>query len=278
MPMPCSSAAAMCAGTSRRASRPPWTRGCSVLTRPSIISGKPVRSSMGRTGTPASASALAVPPVETISTPNSLTSARQNSTTPVLSVTETSARLMETFDIVAGSPSVASNGDGPRIARPSNSRGDCSVSRRGRGIVRGRISYSRGPRRTRRPSESLRATSTRTMRADHVGRRPVPVGDPRRRYTGPPRDCAKELRSSAPSPRAVPPLGPVDGAVHGRPLCRKRALQGIGDILLGSSALQVLRVESPRRQRAAERPSRTIRRGSSACTRRGGRRPSPRCR
>ena len=72
MPMPCSSAAAMCAGTSRRASRPPCTRGCSVLTRPSIISGKPVRSSIGRTGTPASASALAVPPVETISTPNSV--------------------------------------------------------------------------------------------------------------------------------------------------------------------------------------------------------------
>ena len=35
-----------------------------------------------------------MPPVETISTPNSSASARQNSTTPVLSVTETSARLI----------------------------------------------------------------------------------------------------------------------------------------------------------------------------------------
>src|SRR5471032_1864118 len=42
--MPCSLSAAMCSGTSRRASRPPCTRGCSVFTRPSSISGKPVIS------------------------------------------------------------------------------------------------------------------------------------------------------------------------------------------------------------------------------------------
>ena len=48
---------------------PPWTRGCSVLTRPSRISGAPVKSLTSRTGTPASASACAVPPVDRISRP-----------------------------------------------------------------------------------------------------------------------------------------------------------------------------------------------------------------
>ena len=31
---------------------PPWTSGCSVLTRPSIISGKPVTSEMPTTASP----------------------------------------------------------------------------------------------------------------------------------------------------------------------------------------------------------------------------------
>ena len=56
---------------------PPWTAGCSVFTRPSIISGKPVRSVTSRTGRPASASALRVPPVETSSTPRSCERARE---------------------------------------------------------------------------------------------------------------------------------------------------------------------------------------------------------
>ena len=42
--MPCAPSAARCAGTSRRARMPPWTFGCSVFTRPSSISGKPVTS------------------------------------------------------------------------------------------------------------------------------------------------------------------------------------------------------------------------------------------
>ena len=94
MPIPCSAASAMWAGSSRRASRPPCTLGCSVFTRPSIISGKPVYCSMGTTWTPASSSTRAVPPVEITSTPNSSSSALTKATTPVLSVTETSARLM----------------------------------------------------------------------------------------------------------------------------------------------------------------------------------------
>ena len=36
---------------------PPWIAGCSVLTRPSIISGKPVTSDTLTTGSPASARA-----------------------------------------------------------------------------------------------------------------------------------------------------------------------------------------------------------------------------
>ena len=67
--MPCSSSAARCSGLSRSASSPPCTIGCRVLTRPSIISGKPVISATSRTGSPASRSARAVPPVESSSTP-----------------------------------------------------------------------------------------------------------------------------------------------------------------------------------------------------------------
>ena len=62
-------------------------RGCSVLTRPSSISGKPVCSATSVTGSPASASSLAVPPVESSATPSAC-SARARSTTPVLSETE----------------------------------------------------------------------------------------------------------------------------------------------------------------------------------------------
>src|SRR3954447_10855095 len=60
-----------------------------------MISGKPVKSSMARTSMPASVSALAVPPVETISTPSSA-SPRAKSTMPRLSETDSSARWMRT--------------------------------------------------------------------------------------------------------------------------------------------------------------------------------------
>ena len=88
-------AARTCSGLSRTASRPPWSRGCSVLTRPSMISGKPVKSSIARTSRPAPWSSRAVPPVETSSTPSSARP-RAKSTTPVLSETDTSARRMRT--------------------------------------------------------------------------------------------------------------------------------------------------------------------------------------
>src|SRR5436309_9316503 len=65
---------------------PPWIFGCSVLTRPSIISGKPVTSDTLVTGRPASVSARAVPPVDTSSKPRA-SRPRARSTRPVLSDT-----------------------------------------------------------------------------------------------------------------------------------------------------------------------------------------------
>eukprot|EP01136_Pigoraptor_vietnamica_P010839 Opistho-1_new@48974 len=88
--MPCLANAAMCSGRSRRASRPPCTMGCSVFTRPSSISGKPVSSAASVTGRPWSASSLAVPPVEMSLMPRPCR-ACANSTMPVLSETEMSA-------------------------------------------------------------------------------------------------------------------------------------------------------------------------------------------
>src|SRR5262245_4770341 len=91
--MLCSRNLAWCSALSRIARMPPWMRGCNVLTRPSSISGKPVTSATSSTFNPASASDLRVPPVETSSTPKPA-SALANSTSPVLSLTLTSARRM----------------------------------------------------------------------------------------------------------------------------------------------------------------------------------------
>src|SRR3546814_11113054 len=88
----CSAIAAACSALSRTASSPPCTLGCSVLTRPSIISGKPVWSDTSFTASPASRSALAVPPVDSSSTP-CRASACPSATSPALSDTESSARV-----------------------------------------------------------------------------------------------------------------------------------------------------------------------------------------
>src|SRR5687767_4341325 len=69
---------------------PPWIAGWSVLTRPSIISGKPVTSDTATTGRPASLRTRAVPPVETSSKPRAA-SPRPRSTIPVLSDTLSNA-------------------------------------------------------------------------------------------------------------------------------------------------------------------------------------------
>src|SRR5690606_13337906 len=80
----------MSSGRSRRARSPAWTAGCRVLTRPSIISGCFVTSLTSRTGSPASRSVRAVPPVDSRFKPSSC-SAAANWTTPVLSETLISA-------------------------------------------------------------------------------------------------------------------------------------------------------------------------------------------
>src|SRR5215204_3950592 len=78
---------------------PPWIFGCSVLTRPSIISGKPVTSETFTTGSPASAKAFAVPPVETNSKPRAA-SALPNGIRPDLSETLRIARRIGTTPLV----------------------------------------------------------------------------------------------------------------------------------------------------------------------------------
>ena len=88
--MPCACNASICSGTSRRASKPPCTLGCKVLTRPSSISGKPVWSATSVTGKPLSRNSLAVPPVDSSLMPSTC-SACANSRMPVLSETEISA-------------------------------------------------------------------------------------------------------------------------------------------------------------------------------------------
>ncbi len=89
--MPCSASSAASDERLRLARMPPWIFGWSVLTRPSRISGKPVTAETAITGTPASSSAVAVPPVDTISTP-SRPSPAANSASPCLSETDTRAR------------------------------------------------------------------------------------------------------------------------------------------------------------------------------------------
>ena len=93
--MPWSFMAATWSGSSRMPRMPPWIAGCSVLTRPSMISGKPVTPETSLTAMPAAAIALAVPPVEISSMP-ALDSAAANSTSPVLSDTDSSARRTRT--------------------------------------------------------------------------------------------------------------------------------------------------------------------------------------
>src|SRR5215472_16483875 len=87
----------MCSGTSRRASRPAWTPGCRVLTRPSRISGKPVRSVTGWTSIEASSRARIVPPVEYSSWPSRVRP-RAKAGRPALLWTERRARLGKDLD------------------------------------------------------------------------------------------------------------------------------------------------------------------------------------
>ena len=145
--MPCSFIEAACSVSSRIASRPPCTFGCSVFTRPSIISGKPVRSETSRTFRPASAIALAVPPVETSSMPCSL-SARANSISPVLSETESSARVMRRRSVMRSFVMARAGGafgKRGRSSRPQHYSGSCGSSRSARRTRFLRVLMGEGP-------------------------------------------------------------------------------------------------------------------------------------
>src|SRR6476646_6865326 len=108
----------MCAGSPRRANNAAYSRGCSVFTRPPRISSWPVNSETSVTSTPASRSAVAVPPVERISTP-SAASPLAKAATPVLSETEISARRTRTWPSsrLSGWVSVAGSGIDRDLAR-----------------------------------------------------------------------------------------------------------------------------------------------------------------
>ena len=109
----------MCSSESRLARSAAWRRGWSVFTRPPRISSWPVKTETSVTSRPASRIALAVPPVESSSTPSSVRP-RAKSTTPVLSETEMSARRTRTGSPEgADPPSVASTSITRSLTRPT---------------------------------------------------------------------------------------------------------------------------------------------------------------
>lgn len=119
--MPCSAIALACSAASRTPSRPPCTIGCRVFTRPSIISGKPVRSETSFTAVPAPSIAARVPPVETSSTP-AAASAWAASIRPVLSETEISARLGTTRSGAGGKFGAAGTAQSPSKGSKENAQ------------------------------------------------------------------------------------------------------------------------------------------------------------
>ena len=114
--IPCASIACRSSGRSRRARMPPCTAGCSVLTRPSIISGNPVTVETLVTVSPASTRALAVPPVDTSSYPRAA-KPRAKSTRFVLSDTLNSARMRGALSSLQPIPGRLTTSDRGRTTR-----------------------------------------------------------------------------------------------------------------------------------------------------------------
>ena len=142
--MPAAASASRWSARRRSASRPAWTRGWSVFTRPSSISGKPVTAATSVTGRPASRSARAVPPVLTSSKPRA-TRPRPRSARPALSETESSARR--------GTGTLASAIAGSRRARRAPA-GTPSAPARRFATAAGRSRCSTGWIRSRSPASS----------------------------------------------------------------------------------------------------------------------------
>src|SRR5262249_28160260 len=116
-----------CSGSSRRPRRPPWTMGCRVLTRPPMISGKPVTLSMGVTGTPAWARDWAVPPVEMISTPRDARVLAKGMRS-VLSETERRAREMRTRSGMGDQMARGPQGQIAKLPKRQITKADCHCS------------------------------------------------------------------------------------------------------------------------------------------------------
>ena len=88
--MPYSARSARCDGSDVSARMPPWTFGCSVTTRWPRIAGNPVSSATSVTGTPGSATAFAVPPLDRTRQPAACRPSA-SSTIPDLSYTDSNA-------------------------------------------------------------------------------------------------------------------------------------------------------------------------------------------
>ncbi len=95
--------AATCSRLSRRASKPPWILGWSVLTRPSIISGKPVTARNIGHGQPRFAQELGGAAGADEFDAEFLVQGRGELGKPVLSETEIKARLTGTRSEDTGS-------------------------------------------------------------------------------------------------------------------------------------------------------------------------------
>src|SRR5215469_2262844 len=100
------------------ASKPACTAGCSVFTRPSRHSGKPVISSTWVTGKPAAAIVADVLPVETIWTPAAVR-AVASSASPLLSETLISARRIATLVTRSPAPDLPADLDSSAANRPA---------------------------------------------------------------------------------------------------------------------------------------------------------------
>src|SRR5829696_270141 len=233
--MPCASIAAWCSGLARTARSPPWTPGWRVLTRPSIISGKPVRSDTSSTTRPASASARRVPPVETRATPRSA-SARAKGRRPVLSDTERSARVTRFRSL--------------GIAAPEGGAGKRRDITKAAGAKRDYLSPRRGERPTRR-SRAGEGLST----AERERRQPLTL----RNKSG---GLASRLSTAKPFPATRGEVGGAASKIAGEALHLPVVVAGrleaaAAAVLLGSCALGRAGVDGPAAlRRLGKRPAR----------------------
>ncbi len=140
--MPCASIAAWCSGLARTARSPPWTPGWSVLTRPSIISGKPVRSDTSSTGKAGLGERASACRRSRRGRRRARRARARRARRPVLSDTERSARVTRFRSLGIAAPEA---GKGRDITKAAPAKRDTSPRDAGRG--RGGAERVRGSRR-----------------------------------------------------------------------------------------------------------------------------------